>query len=163
MLQRTSGEVREEGPQGESDSLQAPRPSDYEQVTAAVEFDDREAVLSSTGRATLIELARNLRDQHWVIEVRGHVSPFETMRNPVKAMTLSHERAVAAAIALVEGGIKWENLRLVACGDNNRVVGRTFDRQQDRANQRVEVVVTNQEVGPDPAAAPDESAAAAEN
>ena len=131
-------------------------------MTAAVEFDDREAVLSSSGRTTLIELARNLRDQNWVIEVRGHVSPFETMRNPVKAMTLSHERAVAAAIALVEGGIKWENLRLVACGDNNRVVGRTFDRQQDRANQRVEVVVTNQEVGPDPAAAPDESAAAGE-
>ena len=150
MLQRTSGEVREEGPQGESPGLQAPRPSDYEQISASVEFDDRETVVSSAGRATLIEAAEAMRDQNWVIEVRGHVSPFETMRNPVKAMELSHQRAVAAALVLVEGGVKWDHLRLVACGDHNRIVGRTFDRQQDRANQRVEIVITNQEIGPDP-------------
>jgi flagellar motor protein MotB len=162
MLQRTSGKVREDGPQGEQDKLQSIRPTDYEQVTAAVEFDDRQALLSSAARNTLVEVARKIRDQHWVIEVRGHISPFESMRNPVKGMELSHQRAAAAAVALVEGGVKWENLRLVACGDNARVVSRTFDRQEDRANQRVEIVVTNQTIGPDPNAQPGESAAAPE-
>lgn len=156
MLQRTSGAVREEGPQGESDSLQAPRPSDYEQITAAVDFDDRQSVLSQSARTTLLETARAIRDQHWIIEVRGHVSPFESMRNPVKGMELSYQRAQAAAVALIEGGLKWENLRLVACGDNARVVGRTFDRQEDRANQRVEIVVTNQTMAPDPNGRPND-------
>lgn len=55
---------------------------------------------------------------------------------------------------LVEGGLSRENLRLVACGDHDRVVTRTFDREQDRANQRVGVVVTNRTIGPDPYAKP---------
>lgn len=157
MLQKTSGEVREEGPQGESDSLQAPRPSDYEQITAAVDFDDRQAIVSQSARTTLLETARAIRDQHWVIEVRGHASPFESMRNPLRGMELSYQRAQAAAVVLVEGGLKWESLRLVACGDFSRVVGRTFDRQEDRANQRVEVVVTNQTVAPDPNGQPNDN------
>jgi flagellar motor protein MotB len=159
MLQRTSGQVRQDGPQGEADSLQAPRPSDYQQITASVQFDDRQAILSSSGRNTLIEAAKSLRDQRWVIEVRGYSSPFESMRSPVKAFELSYQRGLAAATAMVEGGIKWECLRIVACGDNNRVVGRTFDREQDRANQRVEIVVTNQSVETDPGAKPSETAA----
>jgi len=156
MLQLTSGEVREEGPQGESDGLQAPRPSDYNQVTCSVQFDDRQTVLASSARATLIETASFLRDQRWIIEVRGHVSPFESVRNPSKAMLLSHERAAAAATVLVEGGLSWANLRLVACADNDRVVSRTFDREQDRANQRVEVVITNLTAAPDPYGQPTE-------
>jgi len=163
MLQKTSGKTRQEGPQGKSEGLQAPRPGDFDKVTASVEFDDRGALLSAAARATLIDTASHLRDQRWIIEVRGHVSPFESMRSPVKAMALSHERAVAAATALVEGGIKWDNLRIVACGDSDRVVARTFDREQDRANQRVEIVVTNSTVGPDPYSKPATKAAAAES
>lgn len=168
MLQKTSGKTNDDGPQGKHDGLQSPRPSDYNQITASVTFDDRAAVLSSQARATLIETASHLRDQRWIIEIRGHVSPFESMRNPVKAMELSYQRSVAAANAMVEGGIKWESLRLVACGDNDRLVARSFDRDQDRSNQRAEIVVTNESLPPDPYSKPTsveqgESASAAEH
>jgi flagellar motor protein MotB len=143
MLQRTSGKTFEDGPQGTSDGLQAIRPSDYNQITASVPFDNESSDISAEARATLAQAAESLRDQRWMIEVRGHVSPFESMRNPVRAMELSHQRGVAAARVLVENGVAWRNLRIVSCGDNDRVVARTFDRDQDRANQRVELVVTN--------------------
>jgi hypothetical protein len=54
------------------------------------------------------------------------------------------------AQALVEAGLKWENLRVVACGTNDRVVARTFDPAEDRGNQRVEIVRTNDTVQADP-------------
>jgi hypothetical protein len=72
-------------------------------------------------------------------------------------MELSYQRAQAAAVVLVEGGLKWESLRLVSCGDYARVVGRTFDRQEDRRNQRVEIVVTNQTMAPDPNGQPNDN------
>jgi flagellar motor protein MotB len=156
MLQRTSGPVHEEGPQGESDGLQAPRPSDYHEVTCAVEFDDNQTLLSTDARAKLIQTASELSDQRWIIEVRGHAGPYECMRNPLKGISLSHDRAVAAAKALVEGGISWDHIRIVACGEHHRAVARTADREQDRVNQRAEVVVTNETVDADPYNGPKE-------
>ena len=76
------------------------------------------------------------------------------MHNPTKALDLSYERAKAVAAALVESGMKWEAIRVVGMGDSDRVVGRTFDRQQDRNNQRVEVVITNYPIASDPYSAP---------
>ncbi len=148
------GNANEEGVPGNRPNVQAIRPTDYKSVTAAIPFDDRSALLSPSGRQTLSEVAGKLRDQRWVIEVRGHVSPFEEMRDSLKGLDLSHERAKAVARALVEEGLRWENLRLVACGSHDRVVGRTYDPQQDRGNQRVEIVVTNETVPQDYYASP---------
>jgi outer membrane protein OmpA-like peptidoglycan-associated protein len=72
------------------------------------------------------------------------------MRDPGRAYQLSYERAMAVAKALVETGMTWPSIRVVACGDADRVVGRTFDKEQDRNNQRVEIVVTNYPVPEDP-------------
>lgn len=162
MLQRTSGKTHQDGPQGTQEGLQAIRPSEYNQITASVSFDDESTQVSAEARATLAQAAESLRDQRWMIEVRGHVSPFESMRNPVRAMELSHQRAVAAARVLVENGVAWRNLRIVSCGENDRVVARTFDRDQDRANQRVELVVTNDVVPAEGAGRPGSSASAHE-
>jgi flagellar motor protein MotB len=52
--------------------------------------------------------------------------------------------------------MKWEALRVVGMGDSDRIVARTFDRQEDRSNQRVEIVVTNYPIPEDPNAAPGE-------
>jgi outer membrane protein OmpA-like peptidoglycan-associated protein len=78
------------------------------------------------------------------------------MHNPTKALDLSFERAKAVANALVDAGMKWEALRVVGMGDSDRIVARTFDRQEDRSNQRVEIVVTNYPIPEDPNAAPGE-------
>jgi flagellar motor protein MotB len=165
---RDAGKGDEPGVPGSYNDVQAVQKGNYKEVTGTVLFDEKSILLSAAARKTIADVAAKERDQRWVIEVRGHVSPFESMRDNVKAMTLSHERALAAAQALVEAGLKWENLRVVACGSNDRVVARTFDPQEDRSNQRVEIVVTNDTVDADPYAqeAPaknQEAAAAAES
>lgn len=143
---RATGQATEEGISGAHANVQSLRTSDYKAPNAVVSFDTRSAVLSPTARATLGELAEKLRDQRWILEVRGHVSPFEIMRDHVKGWELSNQRAMAVAQALVEAGLRPENLRLVDCGSADRVVSRTYDREQDRNNQRVEVVTTNEVV-----------------
>ncbi len=149
MARRATGQASQEGIAGEHQNVQAIRPTGLTAPTASVPFDSRSAVLSPTGRQVLNQVAEKLRDQRWVIEVRGHASPFEIMRDNVKGWELSHERAMAAAGALIEGGLRPENLRLVACGVSDRVVARTYDPEQDRDNQRVEIVVTNDTVQAD--------------
>ncbi|MFZ4576199.1 MAG: OmpA/MotB family protein, partial [Phycisphaerales bacterium] len=150
IKERAGGPATEEGPQGNAPALQAIRPSDYNRVTCSVPFDEGDATLSASGHELVAQAARKMRDQKWIIEVRGHVSPFESMRNVKKAMQLSHDRSMSVAFALVEGGVKWENIRIVACGDSDRLVPRTFDREMDRSNRRVEVVETNDSVGGEP-------------
>jgi flagellar motor protein MotB len=150
------GDGRTDGPTGKHERQQAPRPSDFDRVTASIPFDDRAAVLDEAARATIAEVAARQKDQRWILEIRGHASPFEGMHNPTKALDLSFERAKAVANALVDAGMKWEALRVVGMGDSDRIVARTFDRQEDRSNQRVEIVVTNYPIPEDPNAAPGE-------
>jgi flagellar motor protein MotB len=149
-MQRDAGRANEPGIPGSFTDVQAIQKGAFKQVTGSVLFDDGSALISPAARKTIGEVATKIRDQRWIIDVRGHVSPFESMRDNTKAMNLSHERAMAVAQALVESGLRWESLRVVACGSNDRVVARTFDAQEDRSNQRVEVVVTNEPVPADP-------------
>lgn len=149
LLQR-QGETNEEGPRGKFDSVQAIRPSDYKNVTAAIAFDDGSDRVTLEGRQVLADAAGRLRDQRWVVEVRGHVSPFEAMRDPERAMQLSFARALNVAKTMVEAGLKWENMRVTANGDADRIIPRAFDREQDRTNQRVELIVTDELIPGDP-------------
>jgi chemotaxis protein MotB len=161
LERKKMGNANEQGVPGSNPNVQAIRPTEFKSVTASIGFDDRSAILSPTGRQTLSEVAARLRDQRWIIEIRGHVSPFEEMRDAAKGMELSFQRAQAVRQALVEEGLRPETLRLVACGSYDRVVGRTYDPQQDRNNQRVEIVLTNETVPADyyaqPADEPDQT------
>jgi flagellar motor protein MotB len=150
LREKQGGMTKSEGPNGKHPSQQAPRPSDYDRVTAAVAFDDKSTLISADARRTIAEVAQKQKDQRWIVEVRGHASPFESMRNPQRAVQLSYDRAMAVAQAMVDSGMPWVSMRVVACGDSDRVVERTFDRGQDRNNQRVELVVTNYPVPADP-------------
>lgn len=156
ILRRGSGEADMESVPGTHRNVQAIRNGSIVNIVASVLFEDQSAVLSSGGRETLADAAARLADRRWIVEVRGHVGPFEVMHNPVRARELSYQRALAAGSALVDAGMAWDSLRLVACGDANRLVARTSDRAEDRANQRVELVVTTDMVQPDPYALPAE-------
>jgi outer membrane protein OmpA-like peptidoglycan-associated protein len=153
-----AGTANEEGISGSHQNVEAIRTSDYKNVTGRIPFDDRSAVLSALGREKVLEVAGKLRDQRWIIEVRGHVAPFEEMRDVQRGWRLSNERAQAVGAALIEAGLRPENLRLVACGSYDRVVTRTYDQEQDRQNQRVEIIVTTEVVPQDPYAGPGEKA-----
>ncbi len=156
-LEKMRGAATGDGPNGKSERQQAPRPSDFDKVTALIIFPDKSATLPANARTSISTVAESQKDQRWILEVRGHVSPFEQMHNHQKGMELSYQRALVVAQALVDAGMRWESLRVVACSDGDRVVQRTFDRDADRGNQRVEIVVTNYVVPSDPyAAAKDE-------
>lgn len=154
MLERKGGMGKPESQTGKDPDGGAIRPSDYRNVVCSVEFDDRSSLLSEQDRVAIHEAAEKLRGQRWVIEVRGHVSPFESMRNQRTAMQLSFDRAMATATALADAGVPWQSLRVVAVGDHDLLVARANDRDRDRGNQRTEIVVTNEVVASDPYAAP---------
>ncbi|MDX2132248.1 MAG: flagellar motor protein MotB [Planctomycetota bacterium] len=154
LLRRSSGTTSEDAPSGGHNKVQSLPAGTKATITGVIPFDDRSTVMGAAERAIAVDLATRLKDQRWVIEVRGHVSPFEVMHNPVRARQLSYERAQNVGLALVESGVRWEALRLVACGDGQRVVPRAFDRDEDRTNQRVEIIVTTDLIPDDPYARP---------
>lgn len=152
MLQRAQGGTTMDGPEGRHKDLQAVRPTDYTNIGGRVDFDEGSSLLSPSSRDVANSVADHLKGQTWVIEIRGHASPFETLpeRDPVKAFQLSNARAMAVAQAMAQRGLRWSQMRIVACGDTDRVVGRAYDSKQDAANQRVEIVVTKDLIPPDP-------------
>lgn len=146
------GSQTADGTPGKDPDQQAIRPSDFNKVTASVSFDQGSSELSSEAKETAGEVAKRLRGQRFIVEIRGHTSSIETGGDPVKGMPLAHARALALAAALVDSGhgLRWSQLRVVACSDNERAVPLAGDRQQHRSNQRVEVVVTGDTIAPDP-------------
>lgn len=149
-LKRRMGEAHEEGPEGDFDRVQAPRPTDYSSIGALVPFDDGSDLVSSSARALVLDVAQRTRDQRFIVEVRGHSSPSETFRSPERGLDLSYRRALAVARALVEDGLRWEQIRIGASSDGDRLVARTYSREEDRRNQRVEIILTNDTLPPDP-------------
>ena len=144
------GETVVPGPDGPKHDVQAPRPSDWFSVAGAVSFADGEATISDEAQATLQEIARKIRGSRLIIEVRGNVSAAEAMRDKERAMRLGYDRALAAAKVLAAGGVEWERMRVVSCGDNERMKPRAESRDEHRTNQRVEVVQTLETMPPDP-------------
>lgn len=150
IKQRMGGPANQDSVPGKAPTVQSLGKGESAKPTAMITFDDRSTTLASDARQTLSEAAARMRGERYVIEVRGHASPFEAMRQEKAARDLSYERAMAACYALVEFGIQWEMLRPVACGASDRLVARTFDRAVDRSNQRVELIVTSEIAPPDP-------------
>jgi len=158
---KDQGEAKEDGVKGEQQNVQATRPTGYNNITATVQFEQGSAQLGSFSREVLIDAAKKLRGQKWIVDVRGHCSAVEASAtadaeagaagNPHDAaFRLSYERALAVAVVLAENGIKWNQLRLSAAGDGDRLTPLAFDSGSHRGNQRVELIVTNDAVAADP-------------
>lgn len=150
IIEREGGEGRPDRVTGRNPETQSLRPSEYTTIGAAVPFEDSSADLSASSRAVIAETAQKLKDKRWVVEVRGHTSPSESFRRPDEGYSLSYQRSLAVARVLVEQGVRWEQLRLVACADGERLTGRVYTREADRSNQRVEVVMTQTPLPPSP-------------
>lgn len=145
-----AGMADQAGPPGKDREVQNPRPSDFYTMGGTVEFAEDSAQLAAGARQNAAKIAGQLRGQRWIVEVRGHASPYEVGHDDEAGARLSFERAQAVARVLIENGLRKEQLRLVICGDSDRVVARPNDRTADIPNRRVDVVVTQQTVAPDP-------------
>ncbi|CAG1004931.1 hypothetical protein PHYC_03183 [Phycisphaerales bacterium] len=154
ILRRGTGDADQDSVAGPHPTVQSLLNGNVVNTTALIPFDDQSAAVPPDSRATLAAVAAKMKDQRWIIEIRGHVGPFEAMRNPIRARELAYQRAMTVATTLVESGVRWDTLRVVSCGDSQRVVPRAFGRDEDRANQRVEVIVTSDTAPEDPYARP---------
>jgi flagellar motor protein MotB len=153
LERRQAGDSRQPEDAGNSRESQSILPTEVSSLGGAIAFDDDADALSAKGKEKAETIGGRLKGLRWIIEVRGHASPSEVYRNVEKGITLSHKRALAVAQVLVAQGVRWDQIRLVACGDNERNAKRQYDREADRVNQRVEVIVTG-EPAPDDGPAP---------
>ena len=136
--------AQDPGPPGEHDKTQSIRPTDYRALSGSVLFEVNAHELSAEARATLERIAEHVRGHRVVIEIRGHASAGEALYGEDLAMRLSYDRAEVVAQALVELGIDWSLLRLIASGDNDRLKPNGLDPAEKRHNQRVEIIVTDE-------------------
>jgi outer membrane protein OmpA-like peptidoglycan-associated protein len=151
LREKTFGPLKKEGPPGNTDIGQGPTQTDVSNVSTSVNFEDGSAQFNAVARDAVVDMATRAKDQRFVVEVRGHISPSERMRSGGdRGYRLAFDRAQAVANLLATNGVKWENIRLVACADNERAVPRAYTDAEQRKNQRVEVVITKQLVAPDP-------------
>jgi hypothetical protein len=65
-------------------------------------------------------------------------------------MPLAFQRALAVAQVLRTSGIEWEQMRLVSVGAGDRVKPLARSARDHGNNQRVEIIVTDEQVPSDP-------------
>lgn len=147
---QTKGDVKGPGPDGESNSVQTVRPSDYAGAGGFVRFAENGAELDADGRRTVAQISEEIAGSRWIIEIRGHASRFETWGDVRKAHELAHKRAWAVGAELVEQGMKWEQMRLVSVGDAAPVEARARSADEGRTNQRAEILVLTESAPADP-------------
>lgn len=138
------------GIEGDKPEQQAIRPTDFTNITGAVQFELNQTSVTPSGREVAVEIAKKLRGHTWIVEVRGHCSSAEAQGKPQSAMDLAYKRAAAVGVLLAEAGIPWNQLRLTAAADNERVTPTAYDSAGHRSNQRAEIIVTNETVSVDP-------------
>lgn len=149
-LRELRGEGDASGIAGRHKSQQTLRQTNFSSLGALIPFDDNSIALSTSAKETIADTAKKLRGTRYYIELRGHCSPPEAMRNVQKAMKLSYDRDMAVFNALVEQGIPANQLILRCYGDSDRLVPNTWSRESDRTNQRVEIIVSSEAIPPDP-------------
>lgn len=142
--------TRPKQPLGRHSTSQSLERGNAKDITAKVEFDTDSAEVSPTGRGVLIDAAKKLKDQGYIIEIRGHASPFEARRDFDRANDLAYQRAMAVARILIESGMRKETLAVVSRGNFDLLVPKANDVESSRSNQRVEIIVTNEQVAADP-------------
>jgi outer membrane protein OmpA-like peptidoglycan-associated protein len=149
LRQRAYGksEANDEGLSGAEHDVQSIRPGGAYGVGGFIAFDSQESALGGAARTAAEQLADQFRGCQNVLEIRGHCSAAEAYGQEDRGMRLAYERAVAVAQVLVSKGLSWNQLRLTACADNERVTPTTYDETGHRSNQRVEVIQIDQAAG----------------
>ncbi len=117
-------------------------PTQMSALGGTVPFEDDSETLTERARERAERIGEKLKGINYIVELRGHVSPSEAQRDPERASAISFRRAMEVARVLQKQGLAWEQIRVSAAGSADRHTGREYDRDADRVNQRVEVIVT---------------------
>ncbi len=149
-MKQKQGETNDRNPKGENEKVQGLRTSDFYSYGGTVLFADGSAELSAVTASSVNDIADFVKGTKFMVEVRGHVSAMEAQEDVGVAMDLSHRRALVVAKALAAKGVEWGRLRVVACGDAERITALAYDSKGHRTNQRVEALVTKEVMAEDP-------------
>jgi flagellar motor protein MotB len=139
-------ETRDPGIKGYEQDVQAIRPSDYYAISGSINFAENSIELPAQGQRVIDEVAKKLKGLRLILEVRGHASSVEAARGAENSMRLSSDRALQVARALAAEGVDWWQMRLVVCADHDRLQAYPQNRTADKANARVEIIITDQVV-----------------
>lgn len=142
--ERDRGEATESGPEGDDRNVQSVRPSGYSSLGGRISFVDHTAAIGETEHRRAMDVGKRIAGLRWIVEVRGHVSAGESFREGGRGWKLSYERALAVKDVLVEAGVDERQIRVIACGDTDPLQFRAYEPGEQRTNQRVEIVVTDQ-------------------
>jgi flagellar motor protein MotB len=146
---RGLGQADQIGPEGDQHNVQSIRPSKYFKLCGKVLFDENSSALNEAGRLSVLSIVNHIRGYRLTIDVRGHASAVEAFNTPDHGTRLSFDRAVTVADFFQKNGVDRKCLRLIVCGDNERINDPTYDGKDHAPNQRVEVVITEQVAGDD--------------
>jgi outer membrane protein OmpA-like peptidoglycan-associated protein len=144
--QKLAGQSQQHGEPDSGRENQVKIPTQMSAMGGLVPFEDDSEALSESGRARAEQIGRTLKGMRFIIEVRGHASPSEAVRDPERANLLGFRRAMAVARVLETQGVTWEQMRVSSAGAVDRQTGREYDRDANRVNQRVEIIVTGDPV-----------------
>jgi len=158
LERRGMAQVEDDGPAGDAHRVQSTRPTNYFAVCGRVTFEANTSELNDAAKTSLTEVARHVRGLRFIVNIRGHVSAAEAYDASDRGMRLSFERSLQVAQTLAEAGVEWRQMRILACGDGDRIAPTVYDWEGHKPNQRVEVEVTNDVV---PEAVPAETGAPA--
>lgn len=150
IIQRREGEAKVDGQPGDKKNVESVRPTDYHRIGGKVTFEEGSARVDPTGEAAMAELSKDLRGRKMIVEVRGHTSLVEAATPGDRGMKLSFERSMAVAGLLRSGGLEWDQIRLVAVGPGDRATPIARTDAEQRNNQRVEVIITDESLPNDP-------------
>lgn len=138
----------ENGPRGQKFKMQSIRPSKYYNLCGSVPFEDQSSTLSEAGKEAVTDVLEHLRGLRLIVSIRGHASAAEAFGTPDRGLRLSFDRALAVATMLNENGLEWRQIRVMACGDNDRLEPVAYAPNDQGTNQRVEVILS-EELMPD--------------
>lgn len=144
LLARSLSASQREGQLGYEHDVRSIRPSQYFGTAGVVSFDAGSSQLNEGAPDAIQQILKPLKGYRFIVDIRGHVDAVEAHASNDRGMRMSYERAQAVATYMVTEGVPWEQLRLIACGDGDRILPVTYESEEHLINRRVEIVVTDE-------------------
>ena len=135
------------GMEGKQTTVKTVKAANKFVVGGRITFEPGDTRLSSESRRQLDQVVELVRGYNNIIELRGHAASGELQSDSRFAtlwkLSFARAESVMDYLSSDQVGIRTERIRLIGCGDNERVVYRKYKDNQQGANRRVEVVVTD--------------------
>jgi len=155
VLERNEkGFARTTGVPGDQHDVESIRASKYRELCGSVPFGSQSSALNDETRKKARSIAIQFKGIMTMIEVRGHCSTAEAAAAKDHGRELCYQRAAVVASELESFGIDARQVRIVVCGDYDRVQETAYSADEHTENQRVEVIFTEQSMPVSPARMP---------